>query len=100
MPCLCSSPERKSTSNPPKRTRLDGMAIAMGACVAQEYSTAVRLVGGLAIVWPQASSFQLPAPSESFQPRASLHPLIENLARAESGGAKRDLRTRVVRRTR
>src|SRR5258708_35275664 len=48
MPCLCSSPERKSTSNPPKRTRLDGMAIAMGACVAREYSTAVRLVGGLA----------------------------------------------------
>src|SRR5216684_8502517 len=34
---------------------------------------------------PQASSFQAPTPSESFQPRASLHPLIESLVRADSG---------------
>src|SRR5712664_447654 len=47
MPCLCSSPERKSTSNTPKRIRPDGMVIATGVCVAREFSTAVRLAGGL-----------------------------------------------------
>src|SRR6266446_7684572 len=50
MPCLCSSPERKSTSKTLKRTRAAGMAIAMGACVTREFSTTVRLAGGLAIV--------------------------------------------------
>src|ERR1700675_3664403 len=87
MPCLCSSPERKSTSNAPKWTRPDRMGGAIVACVARKSSTRVR-PRGWPLSEPQASSFQLPAPSESFQPRASLHALLESLARAESGAPR------------
>src|SRR6266446_1647760 len=78
MPCLCNSPERKSTSKTPKLTRPDRIGVAIVACVARELSTTVRPAGHWPLSEPQAPSFQVPAPSESFQRRASLHALTRS----------------------